>query len=435
MPPNLTTKRKICYAALTVALATLVALGAAEIVLRRLFIRPVRIAAHYPLGLGAACSRIAVRQLEYEVEFRYSKYGFRGPEFRRRKDPDEVRVLFLGDSFVEGLGVHEHERLSEVLADLLKTRNGLNASSLNAGQIASQPVSYCVNLFNFGIALRPDAVVMGLSLCNDFMYAREPSVPDVAFRISGRFPPLCGPVRDEPPWWSSSYLLTALNHALQRTPSPLHRRMVTDQFWEVYYRKPINKDLFLEMTKLSEAEFDAHCRKLDPEFVDASLRGLLNPGGLTRAIKRRTGPPKAADDPDSARYHKQDVAAVVNLLHRAHRTLAERRIPFVVLIIPDVFQVYPEESREFLAKMGFDEPPPRVTQLPEIRDWLVAHLRSYKIPHVDMTDVFRAAGEPTYHIRDQHCNALGHRLMAEELHKVLVPLLPSHARRTASRTE
>ena len=60
-----------------------------------------------------------VRAPEFVTRMRTNALGFRGPELTPRVDPEEVRILFLGDSFVEEKPVAEEDRFVEQAAKLL----------------------------------------------------------------------------------------------------------------------------------------------------------------------------------------------------------------------------------------------------------------------------------------------------------------------------
>ena len=61
--------------------------------------------------------------IEGRVAARYNALGFRDGEVIPRQK-SELRVLFLGDSFVEALNVHEHEMMSRRLQELLQEQAG-----------------------------------------------------------------------------------------------------------------------------------------------------------------------------------------------------------------------------------------------------------------------------------------------------------------------
>jgi lysophospholipase L1-like esterase len=83
-------------------------------------------------------------QAESGVEYRVSADGLRGPELPR-EPPSRggLRVLVLGDSFVEGLGLPEAETLPAQLGDrLVDAAPGREAEVLGAGVRGGSPAYY-----------------------------------------------------------------------------------------------------------------------------------------------------------------------------------------------------------------------------------------------------------------------------------------------------
>ena len=158
------TMRRFSPGSLSLAVgALLVSLYLVEGALRLYYVLPTPLARYYPLGLGVAGSSISTHQREYDVTLTYNLAGFRDAEIPSRKVADTMRILFLGDSFVEGFGVEVRERFSSLVVRMLDRPGPLRYEAVNAAQAATDPLSYYDNLITFGLALRPDAVVMGSS--------------------------------------------------------------------------------------------------------------------------------------------------------------------------------------------------------------------------------------------------------------------------------
>lgn len=82
-------------------------------------------------------------------------------EIPARKPPGELRVLVLGDSFTFGNGVGDSDTYAEVLEARLRER-GLAARVLNAGVQGYDVHQEADWLRERGLALEPDAIVVGL---------------------------------------------------------------------------------------------------------------------------------------------------------------------------------------------------------------------------------------------------------------------------------
>jgi hypothetical protein len=98
-----------------------------------------------------------------------NSWGCRGPE----PDPAApVRILVLGDSFMQGLFVADDQTPPEHLGRYLATNLGQRVSVLNTGHIGYSPEQYYHTLREYLDRFRPQFVV--LSVCpNDFGEARS----------------------------------------------------------------------------------------------------------------------------------------------------------------------------------------------------------------------------------------------------------------------
>jgi lysophospholipase L1-like esterase len=83
-------------------------------------------------GQGVARVDEVAEQTPFAVERRYNSMRFRGPEIGP-KPPDRVRVVVIGDSFTEGMGVKEQDTYPRVLERLL-SRDRPRPEVLNCGR-------------------------------------------------------------------------------------------------------------------------------------------------------------------------------------------------------------------------------------------------------------------------------------------------------------
>jgi hypothetical protein len=92
---------------------------------------------------------------ELRWNHRGDRWGFRNPESWERVD-----VALLGDSFVYGHGVEEHETIAHFMREQTRLRVA------NLGVTGGSPVEYLVYLRNFALRLAPRVVVV-LTFAND----------------------------------------------------------------------------------------------------------------------------------------------------------------------------------------------------------------------------------------------------------------------------
>ena len=95
--------------------------------------------------------------------------GWRGPEFEPTFEPDEYRVVALGDSCTFGKGVEERDSWPRQLEGMLKAEMGGSVQPLvvNLGVNGYSSIHYMQVLKNTVAEIKPDLVVLGYNL-NDF---------------------------------------------------------------------------------------------------------------------------------------------------------------------------------------------------------------------------------------------------------------------------
>ncbi|MBT3295348.1 MAG: SGNH/GDSL hydrolase family protein [Verrucomicrobia bacterium] len=97
-----------------------------------------------------------------EVHHDVNPSGFRGPAVGPKED-GTFRMVFLGDSFTFGEGVHNHDAYPEVTARLLR-RGGRRVDACNLG-VGGYNTSQEADIFKlFGFDMDPDVVVLGYTL-------------------------------------------------------------------------------------------------------------------------------------------------------------------------------------------------------------------------------------------------------------------------------
>ena len=97
---------------------------------------------------------------EFSAEIRVNSLGFRGPEISPVKKPGVRRVLFLGDSFMFGAGLKEHETLPNAVSRELERRHAGDFEAINGGVYGYQTANELEFFTKFGVPLHPDIVVI-----------------------------------------------------------------------------------------------------------------------------------------------------------------------------------------------------------------------------------------------------------------------------------
>jgi hypothetical protein len=388
------------------AASMLVSLGLLELGLRAFFVAPAALATHYPLGPGVAGADLRLQQREYDVHLRYNRHGFRDSELPPAKAPGELRMLCLGDSFAEGVGVEVEDRFCDVAARELARRRDGPVVVINAGQMATGPSEYFGNLASFGVALEPDLVVLAIFVGNDFMGGRRllRLEPAVKARLPGQ--QAC---------WASSHVARGLAQ-LVSDETYLVRNLRGKSVWEAAYGAPVGRSLYLAklgFLSVTADELDAAAARMDPDLVADFMAGRLNPTYFIQAVALNVVELRGLQPPPRP-YTQQDVAGVAHMLEQTRALLAARGAGLVVLVIPHVHETHEAPHMEFLRALAM-EPTPQLQQLPDLRRALVAKLEARGLRVVDLTEALRSAPALPFHVMDGHFDELGHRIAADAL--------------------
>lgn len=105
-------------------------------------------------------------------EFVVNARGYRDAEWPTTRDPDEFRVLVLGDSLTVGLGVTRDEAFPALLERALAARASRPVRVLNAGVSGYGPGEEAMVLHELAEDLRPDLVIAAFYDGNDLEDAR-----------------------------------------------------------------------------------------------------------------------------------------------------------------------------------------------------------------------------------------------------------------------
>lgn len=393
-------------------LSCVFSLYVSEAVLRVIYTLPQPIATYYPLEAAKLGKTIQIRQYEFDSQHRYNSEGFRDKEIIKKKFPQVQRILFVGDSFTEGFGVQENERFSNKLIEML----GTGYEGINAGQLATNPDTYFNNIANFGVALRPDLIVMGIFMGNDFMGGRNLPIPD-GYKVNLELPiKKSFDIKDV---ISLKYVRTLWQQTINKKALLMPRQNFdTRNYWEIYYNHTINKDFHAANLNLTTNQLDQVTKGFNQNIIQQIYEGKLNTGIFGEAINNQLGIKEQIPY-----YIGEDYEKEYAYIKEASKVANKYSIKFLVLIIPDVNQVHPVEyARIFKEDFKLEKPPARFHQLEQFRSRLNSDLRKDKIVYVDSTNPLKHSGQLTYYLYDNHMNKLGHTIVAETLRQEVARL-------------
>ena len=163
--------RSLFLSIIGVLLSFLVAFALAEVAVRHFRpqeVGPVRFACLPELGDIPVPGQQGERRFPGVFTFRYSNnsLGWRGRREYRETKTTEYRVLFLGDSFIYGLGVNDDQTIAAQVEKELRSSR-VSVEVMNAGA-PGKGTDYALKSFQtVGRKFHPDLTVLGF-FCNDF---------------------------------------------------------------------------------------------------------------------------------------------------------------------------------------------------------------------------------------------------------------------------
>lgn len=366
-----------------VALGTMVALGAAEVLIRTfaprrtievltgLYPAMFEESEYLPYRLRKSYQGRLARD-EFDTAIHINSLGYRDDEFSVRTG-GAYRVLAVGDSFTFGWGVEAEETYAAGLERALAAR-GLSrpVEVINAGFAACySPDTYYLYLKREGLALQPDLVVVGVFVGNDLD-------SDAAF---------------ENEWVETD--AEGLPLRIRNTQSQVVGHNLLPRDIPLRYRTPV-----LHRLHLFQAVADAWWA-LKPMVMSAA------PAWLPVVHAAQT-PEEQVPYIYRAQYAERTerVRARVESVFAGMKRLADAAgVPIVFMIIPDRVQLSATAFAGLPAEVG---KPQRL---------LIEFFEREGMAYVDLLPWLReqAGGGELYFPLDAHWNARGHGLAAERL--------------------
>lgn len=129
---------------------------------------------------GSSRSRIEPRlgSVEYFVRYRFNALGFRGADYAVPRPPDTFRILALGDSYTQGVGVHERDTFTVQLEQILnataaKQPGRLRYEVINAGITGYDTRAERITYERIASAYEPQVVLLMMVFNDDMSFQEE----------------------------------------------------------------------------------------------------------------------------------------------------------------------------------------------------------------------------------------------------------------------
>lgn len=114
---------------------------------------------HHSLRPNSKCRS---KTSEWDVSYEINSLGLRDREILPKAE-GEYRILVLGDSYTEGVGVEADQRFTKAMEDLLRA-NGKNVKVINAGVSTYSPILELTFLKKHIGDIKPDLVLVALDM-------------------------------------------------------------------------------------------------------------------------------------------------------------------------------------------------------------------------------------------------------------------------------
>lgn len=326
--------------------------------------------------------------------------------FRNERVPERADLVFIGDSQVYGLGVPPHEAFPSVVGERL----GRSSYNLGLGGYAVPEYTYLYE--HYGRALKPEAVIMGLSLSTDLIdvvrsverlpgLGLDPSpmrkaAPDVIrleeayTSLTERSKPTSGKVDDLLRNAKLYGLVTRLAGFYPQRSPDFYRR------WEEKIRS--------RRDELSADELWLIERGLWYPYRDENHRTIFRPIARLLAVLSDSEQIRAA------------TRITEEALLRVHEATGRDGARFILVFLPTKEEVfYP-----YLEQRGVELPPSMdllASHTAVVRRELVTFMERSGIEYLDCTDALREAVDAGRYVfptdTDGHATSEGNAIIAE----------------------
>lgn len=341
---------------------------------------------------------------EFEVLIRINSKGLHDVEREYAKPPGTLRVLLLGDSFVEAVQVEIPQNLSSRLQTCLTKQLDRPVEVINAGVIFYGPGDELVFLQSEGLKYQPDLILTGFFVGNDFENIQHEEYDSMFLTFGGyRYRLDNGQLSrywvswEEPEEGEAGPVERWLRrnsriwHLLKHPESKLYRNYIDE--WEEELAEQGGGSAVSE----SEAE-----KPPPPWYVFAYAEGF----------------PDSPVIPEQMQYVWDLWQAI---LEETRTTVETSGAKYGVFLIPEIAQVDQEAYEAKVDKLT------RKYDMLSVTTWdieapnkaIVENLSARGIPVLDLLPPFLAhvssSDEPLYFAKDYHFTPDGHRVAAELL--------------------
>lgn len=323
---------------------------------------------------------------EFDVMVRINNYGFRGKDINLNKDPGQLRIFVVGDSFAFGVGTGEDETIPYLIEKQLLSQ-GYPVEVINAGQGNSSALTHYLHLRDIFLRFEPDLIMYLFDFSDlwDDWYAETHIVCDKNGKMLYVDPTV---VNGKTDWW----LWMAKHSEFSRW---IHNKPVRT-FQKIHVLGFKN---YVQAKKNKERAKAAIVRLKDDESAEKQIEydGYLFLRG------------------------KEKISLIEKNWQRSEKyldmffgLLRDRDIPFVLVDYPYGIHVGSDQWREGRQYWGFE--PDKVYDASFAFGIVKEYAKKNGIPYIDTLDDFRKNnGRKLFFDLDGHLTPAGNEVLSQSL--------------------
>ena len=283
----------------------------------------VLVLARYPIAPLIRASnppnyKTVTRNIEFTHEFSTNSMGIRYPEIPLSKPSGEKRVLMLGDSYTEGLGVSFDQTFGALLENKFSDKKR-TVRFINGGLTGTGPLEYAKLFYFVGLKYDPDVVLIILhtnDLSDTLVIPKE--------------------ILKDPKRWRE---ISSKTHPVKRAAHFLFPRLYT--LLKTIKEKGASHRSFdlIKRTKkearkrgIEEEKISAWISKLPKDLLEAANRRQFNPNILTGSLIQ---PDRWTINIDlEGENVKEGWNAMIEILNSIAQISKEKNIPVGIIFAP-----------------------------------------------------------------------------------------------------
>ena len=315
--------------------------------------------------------------------------GIRGPEIPPKRR-DEFRVLLLGDSFIEADEIPYPLTVGQELTRLLRNPR---VRVLQYGMFGWSPLLELNWIVKRGLVLEPDVIVLFLCI-NDF-YRASSGWSDASYTREAIFDTRGLPIK---------FMVANTTRKPWNDLLIVERLRALFQFWR---QRPPRSLTQGELDRLLQID----ASRLDAE-LEQSIPRELETRSLLIDIIRLARPTTSWDEGTL-----QTVGITIRYLDIMERILREKRVRFIIALIPDGWNVSLRDNLEGRKRYALSGV---IVPMGGIEEIIKRFCGNKGVEYVDLHAIFTAEeakeGQPLYLSVDGHWSPRGHQVVAKALY-------------------